>query len=89
MKGLDKGLEASRDHDLAIGSSVPSPTTAANICDFGCVTAMRCTGKCQPPPRVRKHCRYCASGHVADASGEHWIVRSVTQARIEVRRCTA
>jgi hypothetical protein len=34
-------------------------------------------------------CRYCASGHAPNASGEHWIVKSIVPARIDIRRCTA
>lgn len=37
-------------------------------------------------PKAR--CRYCAQGLVANDKGEHWIVKSIIPARIDIRRCT-
>lgn len=34
-------------------------------------------------------CRYCAAGNVANADGQHWIVKSIIPARIDIRRCAA
>jgi hypothetical protein len=39
--------------------------------------------------RKARACRYCAAGNVANEKGEHWIVKSVIPARIDIRRCTA
>jgi len=33
-------------------------------------------------------CRYCKQGHKANDKGEHWIVKSVFPARIDIRKCT-
>jgi|HubBroStandDraft_6_1064221.scaffolds.fasta_scaffold16178_12 hypothetical protein len=38
--------------------------------------------------KLRK-CRYCAAGNVAKADGQHWIVKSIVPARIDIRMCTA
>jgi len=38
--------------------------------------------------KARK-CRYCAAGNVANSDGEHWIVKSIIPARIDIRICTA
>src|SRR6267142_3024905 len=38
--------------------------------------------------KARK-CRYCAAGKVANSDGEHWIVKSIIPARIDIRICTA
>ncbi len=34
-----------------------------------------------------KPCRYCAQGH-EPKNGEHWIVKSIIPARIDIRKCT-
>lgn len=39
--------------------------------------------------RKQKPCRYCLAGNVANENGEHWIVKSVIPARIDIRKCTA
>jgi hypothetical protein len=36
-----------------------------------------------------KPCRYCALGTFPNAKGEHWMVKSIIPARINIRRCTA
>jgi hypothetical protein len=39
--------------------------------------------------RKVRACRYCAAGNVPNGKGEHWIVKSVIPARLDIRRCTA
>ena len=34
-------------------------------------------------------CRYCRDGHVPNEKGEHWIVKSIIPARIDIRKCAA
>lgn len=60
------------------------------ICDFGCSSVDGCTGKCHPEPLVRtgKYCRYCDQGERL-TNGEHWIVKSIVPARIDIRTCAA
>lgn len=61
----------------------------ADICGHGCATSERCTGRCQPAPRDPGRCKWCRAGHLPDASGEHWIVKSIARATIEIRKCEA
>jgi hypothetical protein len=37
----------------------------------------------QRPPR----CRYCDDGHAVNESGEHWIVKSIFPAKIDIHKC--
>jgi hypothetical protein len=37
----------------------------------------------------RKTCRYCRAGYSVKENGEHWIVKSIIPARIDIRKCTA
>lgn len=60
------------------------------ICDFGCSSVDGCTGKCQPPLMVRtgKHCRWCDEG-ARLIGNDHYIVKSIIPARIDIRQCVA
>jgi hypothetical protein len=39
--------------------------------------------------RKRKLCRYCRDGNVPNEKGEHWIVKSIIPAKIDIRKCKA
>ena len=39
--------------------------------------------------RRRKLCRYCRDGSVPKENGEHWIVKSIIPAKIDIRKCEA
>jgi len=39
--------------------------------------------------KLTKRCKYCAAGNVANERGEHWIVKSIFPAKIDIRKCTA
>lgn len=32
-------------------------------------------------------CRYCRAGDTPNENGEHWIVKSILPARIDIRKC--
>ena len=38
--------------------------------------------------KTTKKCKYCLTGNVANEDGEHWIVKSVIPAKIDIRKCT-
>lgn len=38
-------------------------------------------------PETRSKCRYCREGHKPNAKGEHWIVKGVFPARIDIQKC--
>lgn len=57
------------------------------ICPYGCVSATACAGHCQPPLHT-KPCKWCAQGY-ARTDGEHWVVKSITRARVNIYPCTA
>lgn len=61
---------------------------SAPICDHGCATAARCTGRCQPPPLDRSKCKWCQQGWERH-NGEHWIVKSIRSATVHVVACAA
>jgi hypothetical protein len=39
--------------------------------------------------KPKKPCRYCRDGNVPNEKGEHWIVKSIIPAKIDIRKCTA
>ena len=37
----------------------------------------------------RNNCRWCRFGSIPNEKGEHWIVKSIMPAKIDIRKCTA
>jgi hypothetical protein len=37
--------------------------------------------------RKTVNCKYCGMGHAPRADGDHWIVKSIIPARIDIREC--
>lgn len=33
------------------------------------------------------NCKWCGMGHAPRSDGEHWIVRSITPAKIDIKEC--
>jgi hypothetical protein len=62
----------------------------SGICNYGCETAEDCTGDCHPPTPARtgKRCKWCDQGVRLNGT-DHWIVKSIIPARIDIRPCAA
>ncbi len=33
------------------------------------------------------NCKWCGMGHRPEASGDHWVVKSIVPARIDIKEC--
>jgi hypothetical protein len=45
------------------------------------------TSALKPDKRKKINCKWCGMGHAPRDDGNHWIVKSITPARIDIKEC--